>query len=116
RSGGETSRVDPGSTGLAGNEGGTAGGLRRGRGRPWPGGAYFFYLDVTSDAREIMAEFLKDKRRWLAENRMALLAILVIGLAPFLGFLTSSGQALHASDQIGAPAWRFYFESLRQGV
>lgn len=63
-----------------------------------------------------MTGFLREKWRWLAENRMALLAILVIGLLPFLGFLTSSKQALFSSDQLGAPAWKFYFDSLRSGI
>lgn len=62
-----------------------------------------------------MAEFLEEKRRWLAYNWKALLAVLVVGLLPFLSFLTSPGQALYASDQLGAPAWKFYFDSLRSG-
>ena len=60
-----------------------------------------------------MAAFFKD-------NWKALLAVLAIGLIPFAlpadsegGFLFSSGKALFASDQLGAPAWRFYFEYLR---
>ncbi|MDB5049027.1 MAG: hypothetical protein JWO30_2098 [Fibrobacteres bacterium] len=60
-----------------------------------------------------MAGFFVEKRRWLADNWKALLAVAVIGLLPFLAFLTGSGQALYASDQLGAPAWKFYFDSLR---
>jgi hypothetical protein len=62
-----------------------------------------------------MADFLKDKKQWLAGNWKALLAVLAIGLLPFIGFLSSSGQALYASDQVGSSAWKFYFDSLRQG-
>lgn len=62
-----------------------------------------------------MAGFFVEKRRWLADNWKALLAICVIGLLPFLSFLTASGQALYASDQLGAPAWKFYFDALRTG-
>jgi hypothetical protein len=63
-----------------------------------------------------MAAFLTEKKRWCAENWKALLAVFVLGLLPFLGFLTSPGQALYASDQLGSPAWRFYFDALRHGT
>lgn len=60
-----------------------------------------------------MAGFLKD-------NWKALLAVIAIGLLPFAlpadtegGFLFSPGKALFASDQLGAPGWRYYFEYLR---
>jgi hypothetical protein len=60
-----------------------------------------------------MTGFLKD-------NWKALLAVIAIGLLPFAlpadsegSFLFSPGKALFASDQLGAPAWRFYFEYLR---
>jgi hypothetical protein len=62
-----------------------------------------------------MRNFIQDKTRWLAGNWKALLAIATLGLIPFLGFLTGSGQALYASDQLGAPAWKFYFDALRSG-
>ncbi len=61
-----------------------------------------------------MVAFWRGKKQWLVENWMPLLAIAIIGLLPFLGFLTSSGQPLYASDQLGAPAWKFYFEALRK--
>jgi hypothetical protein len=63
-----------------------------------------------------MAAFLNEKKRWFAANWKALLAVFALGLLPFLAFLASPGQALYASDQLGAPAWRFYFEALRHGT
>ena len=63
-----------------------------------------------------MAGFLKEKKQWLGHNWKALAAIVVIGLVPFLGFLTTPGGALYASDQLGAPAWKFYFDALRSGT
>lgn len=60
--------------------------------------------------------FLTEKKRWLVGNWMALLSILVIGLIPFLGFLTTPGGALYASDQLGASAWKFYFDALKTGT
>ncbi|MDB5104256.1 MAG: Protein of unknown function, rane YfhO, partial [Fibrobacteres bacterium] len=63
-----------------------------------------------------MAGFLKEKKQWLGANWKALLAITLIGLIPFLGFLTTPDGALYASDQLGAPAWKFYFDALRSGT
>jgi hypothetical protein len=65
-----------------------------------------------------MAKFLgilQEKKQWLAHHWMALLAIVVLGLLPFLSFF-ASGEALYASDQHGAPSWKFYFEALRHGT
>ncbi|HKP94903.1 MAG TPA: hypothetical protein VJ385_04020 [Fibrobacteria bacterium] len=63
-----------------------------------------------------MAGFLEEKRQWPAYHWKALLAVLAIGLLPFLEFLTSSGQALFASDQMGSISWRYYFDALRHGT
>jgi hypothetical protein len=59
--------------------------------------------------------FLKEKKEWLAGNWIALAAVLIIGLLPFIPFFLSGG-ALYASDQLGAPAWKFYFDALRHGT
>lgn len=50
----------------------------------------------------------------LASRRgaLAVAALIVLGLLPFLSIL-SSGNVVFASDQIGAPAWKFLFEALR---
>ncbi len=53
-------------------------------------------------------------RSWLKEHWKALVVILIIGLLPFLSVIFS-GHILFASDQIGAPAWKFYFDALRHG-
>jgi hypothetical protein len=63
-----------------------------------------------------MAGFIQEQRGWLKGEWKALLAVAVIGLLPFIGFLTAPGRALYASDQLGSPAWRFYFEALRRGI
>jgi len=49
------------------------------------------------------------------ENGPWLALVAFAGLLPFLGFLFS-GQILYASDQIGSPSWKFFFEQLRSGV
>jgi Bacterial membrane protein YfhO len=51
---------------------------------------------------------------WVVHNLPWLLAILGLGLVPFLPTLFN-GHILFASDQVGAPGWRFYFDSLRAG-
>lgn len=53
-------------------------------------------------------------RAWLAGNWKNLLIVLAIGLLPFLPILFS-GQILFASDQMGSPVWRWYFEGLHRG-
>lgn len=63
-----------------------------------------------------MAGFLGEKRVWLKENWKPLLAVLLIGLLPFLGFFTSSGQALYASDSLQAPAWKPFLAALKHGL
>jgi len=63
-----------------------------------------------------MSGFFGEKRNWLKANWKPMLAVLVIGLLPFLAFLTSTGNALYASDQLGSPAWKFYFDALRHGI
>ena len=51
----------------------------------------------------------------LASNGvLPILALIVLGLLPFLSILFS-GQILFASDQIGSPAWKFYFDALGHG-
>lgn len=40
--------------------------------------------------------------------------LLALGLAPFLSVLLS-GKILFASDQIGSPMWKFYFDALKSG-
>ncbi len=50
----------------------------------------------------------------LKANAPWLILLAVIGLLPFLSFL-SSGKVLFASDQIGSPGWKFFFERLRAG-
>lgn len=40
--------------------------------------------------------------------------LLFLGLAPFLGIIFS-GDILFASDQIGSPQWKFWFEALHRG-
>ncbi|HLP41054.1 MAG TPA: hypothetical protein VK465_06070 [Fibrobacteria bacterium] len=40
--------------------------------------------------------------------------LVVLGLLPFLGVL-ASGDILFASDQIGSPQWKFYFDALHRG-
>lgn len=57
------------------------------------------------------AETLK---AWLAANWKPLLAVVVLGLLPFLSVLLS-GQILFASDQMGSPAWQWYFNGLHRG-
>jgi hypothetical protein len=54
-------------------------------------------------------------RPWFKANGLALAVVAVLGLLLYAPFLFS-GKALFASDQLGAPAWRFYFESLRHGT
>lgn len=41
-------------------------------------------------------------------------ALLLLGLLPFLGVLFS-GEILFASDQIGSPQWKFWFDALHRG-
>ncbi len=59
--------------------------------------------------------FLKEKQQWLAHHGIALIAVVVLGLLPFISFF-ASGEALFASDQLGSPAWKFYFDALRHGT
>src|SRR5687768_6834182 len=40
--------------------------------------------------------------------------LLVLGLLPFLGVILS-GKILFASDQIGSPQWKFWFDALHRG-
>lgn len=58
--------------------------------------------------------FLKEKKQWLGHHWMALIAVVVLGLLPFVSFF-ASGESLYASDQLGSPAWKFFFDSLRHG-
>lgn len=57
---------------------------------------------------------MKRLSRMIQSNWGPALALLVLGLLPFLGYLTS-GDILFASDQIGSPAWKYVFEALRRG-
>ncbi|MDQ3003688.1 MAG: hypothetical protein M3Y08_20820, partial [Fibrobacterota bacterium] len=61
-----------------------------------------------------MTGLLEKKRKWLAVHSIPLIAILVLGLIPFASFI-GSGDALFASDQLGAPGWKYHFESLLRG-
>ena len=54
------------------------------------------------------------RKSWLAGNWINLLVVLAVGILPFLPVLMS-GQILFASDQMGSPAWQWYFNGLRQG-
>jgi hypothetical protein len=51
---------------------------------------------------------------WWAENWKPVLVVMVLGLLPFLPTVLS-GNILFASDQMGAPAWKWYFDGLRRG-
>src|SRR3989338_1987961 len=62
---------------------------------------------MPSDARETL-------KAWLSEHGRALAVVAAVGLLPFLHILLT-GKILMASDQVGAPAWRFYFDALRHG-
>lgn len=53
-------------------------------------------------------------KSWWSENWLPLAVVLVVGLIPFLSVLFS-GQILFASDQMGSPAWKWYFDGLRRG-
>ncbi|MBW8886916.1 MAG: YfhO family protein [Fibrobacteres bacterium] len=71
----------------------------------------------------MMAGFIKEKTAWFKEDWKALLGVILLGLIPFAlptqsegAFLFSPGQALYASDQLGSPSWRFYFEALKHGI
>lgn len=55
------------------------------------------------------------QKSWLQENAAALVAVVVLGLVPYLSFLFS-GKGLFASDQMGAAGWKFYFDALRHGT
>ena len=52
---------------------------------------------------------------WWRENWKALAAVWAVCLLPFLPVLFA-GEALFASDQMGAPGWKYFFEALREGV
>jgi len=54
------------------------------------------------------------QRGWWAENWKPLAIVWILCLLPFLSTLFS-GQILFSSDQQGAPAWNFYFSTLRSG-
>lgn len=57
------------------------------------------------------------RRDWMASfkaNLPWLGVLLFLGLAPFLGVIFS-GKILFASDQIGSPHWKFYFDALHRG-
>jgi hypothetical protein len=53
-------------------------------------------------------------RAWFAINWKNLLIVAVLGILPFLSVLFS-GEILFASDQMGSPAWQWYFNGLRHG-
>ncbi len=50
--------------------------------------------------------------RFSRRGMLAIAALVLLGLLPFLSILLS-GNVVFASDQIGSPAWKFLFESLR---
>ncbi len=50
--------------------------------------------------------------RFSRRGMVAIAALILLGLLPFLSILLS-GNVVFASDQIGSPAWKFLFESLR---
>jgi hypothetical protein len=54
------------------------------------------------------------KTGWWSENWKPLVVVWLICLLPFLPVLFS-GQILFSSDQAAAPAWRYYFDTLRSG-
>ena len=62
-----------------------------------------------------MAGFLEEKRGWLAAHWKALLAVAIIGLLPFIGFFTTAGAALYASDSLQAPAWKPFLDAIKHG-
>lgn len=51
---------------------------------------------------------------WWVEHWRPLLVVLVLGVLPFLPILLA-GKIMFASDQMAAPAWKWYFGALRQG-
>jgi hypothetical protein len=53
-------------------------------------------------------------KAWFAGNWKVLLAVLTLGILPFLSVLLS-GQILFASDQMNSPAWQWYFNGLHRG-
>lgn len=50
----------------------------------------------------------------LKENLPWVGVLLLLGLGPFLGILFSD-KILFASDQVGSPMWKFYFDALHKG-
>jgi hypothetical protein len=53
-------------------------------------------------------------KAWLAANWKNLLVVAIVGLLPFMPVVLS-GKIMFASDQLGAPAWEWYFNGLRRG-